>query len=60
METYKLKSCPFCGSDKVRVQKSIMLNVILCDTCGATVSFFEKVCKKDVVQAWNKRNDMED
>lgn len=57
METDKLKSCPFCGSDKVRVQKSIMLHVILCDTCGATVSFFEKVCKKDVIQAWNKRGE---
>lgn len=38
-----LKPCPFCGSIKVKAVKGVMqTTMILCDKCGATVSFWHK------------------
>lgn len=59
METDKLKSCPFCGNEKIRLD-GCLVPFILCDKCGAVVSFYGKEKAEQTVQAWNKRNDMED
>lgn len=54
----KLNICPFCGSSEVKVVKGIMnTSLILCDKCGATVSFYGKEHEEQAVQAWNKRSE---
>ena len=51
----ELKPCPFCGSEKVKAQQSLGIVMILCNKCGATVSFYEKERKEQTVEAWNRR-----
>lgn len=49
----KIKSCPFCGSEKVKAQHGVGMVMILCYKCGATVSFYEKERKEQAIEAWN-------
>ena len=51
----ELKPYPFCGSEKVKAQHGIGMFMILCNKCGATVSFYEKERKEQTVEAWNRR-----
>ena len=51
----KLNPCPFCASESVKVRRGIGMFMILCDECGATVSFYKKEGKEQAVEAWNRR-----
>ena len=52
----KLKPCPFCGNIAVKTAKGVMqTTMILCDKCGATVSFWNKEREQQAINAWNKR-----
>lgn len=51
----KLKKCPFCGGEKIEIGLGGCRHLILCDECGAVVSFIGKEDKEQAVQAWNKR-----
>ena len=52
-----LKNCPFCGCAEIRIAIGPIIPVILCDKCGATVSFYKAKTKSSIIVAWNKRND---
>lgn len=48
--------CPFCGNIAVKTAKGVMqTTMILCDKCGATVSFWHKEREQQAINAWNKR-----
>lgn len=51
-----LRRCPFCG-ENVRMIKSGMYGrtEIICDQCGANVSFMRANDIQDVRSAWNRR-----
>lgn len=53
----QLKKCPFCGNEKIEFGGYIV-PFILCDKCGAIVSFYGKEKIEQAVQAWNKRNNL--
>lgn len=52
----KLLPCPFCGGKASIVLTPSGLMMILCDKCGATVSFQGK--EKRPATGWNRRGDM--
>lgn len=56
----QLKNCPFCGSAEIRIAIGPIFPVILCDKCGATVSFYKANTEASITVAWNKRNDTEE
>ena len=52
----ELKPCPFCSS-RVKQRNSFMrISTILCDRCGAMVTFIEKEKHDEARQAWNTRS----
>lgn len=52
----ELKPCPFCGRKvKIEIGGLVGINMILCDKCGATVSFYRKEQRQKVIEAWNRR-----
>lgn len=53
----KLKSCPFCGNRKMKLARGTVmpLTMVICDKCGATVSFQNKEDMANTVLAWNRR-----
>ena len=53
----ELKPCPFCGNGKVRYFKGFTIYQIICENCGAIVSFMGKEKKDKTGQAWNRRAD---
>ena len=55
-ESITLKTCPFCGSERVVCAHSFVgIYMIKCLGCGALVSFAGKEEKDDCVKTWNKR-----
>lgn len=53
----KLKSCPFCKSDKVYCIHSFAgPHIIKCTNCNAIVSFRHKYEQEEVIEAWNHRS----
>lgn len=52
-----LKPCPFCGSKSVSKKTGVVnkLRMILCYSCGATVSFQGKEHDPYATQSWNRR-----
>lgn len=54
-----LKPCPFCSSREVKMICGLgtheKQHMIICKSCGATVSFEDKVRYLAVEAAWNKR-----
>lgn len=59
----ELKPCPFCGSKVYTETRTFpagygltsTISYILCDKCGACVSFRGKEPKKQTEEAWNER-----
>lgn len=62
----KLRRCPFCGSNKIRICVGTIDNGVPCDmdkpyyqvgccACGCVVDNYDNRTKEDVVKAWNKR-----
>ncbi len=53
----ELKSCPFCGSKDVEVDKREEGYGILCHNCGvwATSGWWWLNNSKDAIELWNKR-----
>jgi len=53
---FKLKPCPFCGSEDIHVM-GVKSYWIVCRNCYAEgpvpISFWK--FKKDAIEAWNKR-----
>ena len=51
--------CPFCRNPEVRtvigVGTGVRHNMVVCDICGATVSFENKPQYLDTAKAWNSR-----
>lgn len=58
---HRLKPCPFCGSDQVRVELSIYgYPFVICLNCRTTSRCADLKGKdgiKEVVKVWNKRVD---
>ena len=63
MDEIKLKPCPFCGSNDVRLRKGMMFNgAVHCNSCTADVVFeavqlFEEGgdWRQVVTNGWNRR-----
>ena len=49
----ELKSCPFCGSDKLIIPDLFSHIVVSCDGCGTDGP--AKKNEKDAIKAWNTR-----
>lgn len=51
----KLKPCPFCGYEKIDIEKfdDIGLFMAICPRCGAKSGILEN--HKRVAEAWNRR-----
>lgn len=56
----QLKNCPFCGSKEVKIVRGVLIPVVNCYKCGATVSFYKVNTEASIAVAWNKRNDTEE
>ena len=54
-----LAPCPFCRNQEVRtvigVGTGVRHNMVVCDVCGATVSFEDKPQYLATAKAWNSR-----
>lgn len=54
-----LAPCPFCRNPEVRtvigVGTGVRHNMVVCDVCGATVSFEDKPQYLAMAKAWNSR-----
>lgn len=55
----ELKSCPFCGG-KVTLCFGFGMSNMLCDKCGAVVSFRGKEARNKTISAWNRRAESEE
>jgi hypothetical protein len=66
MTEQKLKPCPFCGSNKIRICVGTIDNGVPCDmdkpyyqvrccSCGCVVDNYDNRTKEDVIKAWTKR-----
>lgn len=54
--TEKLKPCPFCGGEKVYVNKRQAHEVeIECLSCPAKIEAIGILREKDAIKAWNRR-----
>lgn len=55
-KTKTLKPCPFCGA-KVDIRPGVVagISMIVCGSCGATVSFARKTTPERTTAAWNRR-----
>lgn len=51
----ELKPCPFCGSEIHIVRGFSVINMFVCDKCGANVCFDGKKKGNESVKAWNRR-----
>jgi len=51
----KLKPCPFCGGRAYTDSILRKVQMILCDDCGATCSFYGSETVNKAFKAWNKR-----
>lgn len=47
--------CPFCGGTPVLHHGHADITYVLCDACGAVVSFRPNLKGQDAVRAWNRR-----
>ena len=57
----ELKPCPFCGSTaKIIYSARVKMYFVVCDCCGAIVSFKGKEAKSDLRGVYNSRADEED
>lgn len=57
-ESITLKTCPFCGSERVVCARSFVgIYMIKCLGCGALVSFSGREEKDEASEAWNERKD---
>lgn len=58
MDKIKLKPCPFCGSDAIKLWHSPFGVGGRCDKCGANSGYgaeFNGETKQEAAAAWNKR-----
>lgn len=55
IERFEGKACPFCGMPDVKVEMRYGINYVLCDGCGAVVSFRGHEGKDQTIGCWNKR-----
>ena len=56
----KLKPCPFCGSEDVKLLEEVEIQGVLacfvnCRSCNACGSMFLTSKKKEAIAAWNRR-----
>ena len=51
----KLLPCPFCDSYNVKVHTNNGMAFVLCNHCGAVVSFRANEPKQNTVAMWNGR-----
>jgi len=51
------KECPFCGNEKTRIVKGYLtpLTMVVCDHCGAVVSFRGGDTEKELIKRYNRR-----
>lgn len=52
----KLKPCPFCGYDKIKVREAQMFDFewyVKCPKCCARSEIFSR--EEDAAEAWNRR-----
>ena len=67
---YRLKPCPFCGNETIRIEMhrnsdpgaGVYMYEVVCDKCGASICgrsvdvFREKAdAKQEAIKAWNRR-----
>lgn len=57
----ELKSCPFCGSENVYPHQGFIMNCFLihCLNCGALTTFIYKEERENVIEAYNKRAEVD-
>ena len=50
--------CPFCGNEKTRIVKGYItpLTMVVCDHCGAVVSFRGGDTEKELIKRYNRRS----
>lgn len=53
----ELKPCPFCGCECHIIIGFSGIAGIVCDRCGAFVSFMGSEKQKEAVKAWNRREE---
>ena len=51
------KECPFCGNEKTKLVKVFLtpLPMVICDNCGATVSFRGGENPMETLRRYNRR-----
>lgn len=57
--TEKLEPCPFCGNQPIVYAGDLQIHMVLCDKCGATVSFQGNEERDKTITRWNRRDDHE-
>lgn len=51
-----LKACPFCKSPDLTVRQNNNITFVVCEPCGAVVSFHGNESLEATRSAWNRRD----
>lgn len=55
--TEKLKPCPFCGGEVVKIKAPLGTEMFICHKCGMDVCFFGAEHEPKATAAYNRRKD---